>query len=393
VISAYFKTDVKDGKVGFYTYTKSGSIWTQFKEEGLDVASTEDWVKKEMSILVTPGTTKFRIGLSLEGEAEVWMDDVVVTAVEIEHCPMPDSLSSFMDECLNLVMEHSLFADRLDRSALLDTWRSISSCAETLDDAGEGFQLVLRSVDNHSFFQRSEIARQWANQTIDKKDEDPDFPLTTGSVMEDIGYVNMPYFSSGNYDMGVFFADKMQQLIDSLDAPDIKGWILDLRGNGGGNCWPMLAGIGPILGEGLCGHFIDGERKTTWSYDDGVSWADTSGQSSVSGDPYNLLRPDPPVAVLVGPLTASSGEVVALAFKGRPNTRHFGEQTAGFTTGNNNHELSNGGILFLAESVYADRFKKEYPDYLQPDEEIVDDPATVEDEIILKAKSWLDSIK
>ena len=29
-----------------------------------------------------------------------------------------------------------------------------------------------------------------------------------------------------------------------------------LRGNGGGNMWPMIAGVGPLLGEGPLGYFI-----------------------------------------------------------------------------------------------------------------------------------------
>ena len=40
------------------------------------------------------------------------------------------------------------------------------------------------------------------------------------------------------------------------------------------------------------------------------------------------------VAVLVGGLTASSGEVTALAFKGRANTIFIGEKTLGKTTSN-----------------------------------------------------------
>ena len=33
--------------------------------------------------------------------------------------------------------------------------------------------------------------------------------------------------------------------------------MIDLRPNTGDNCWPMLAGIGPLLGEGVCGYFTD----------------------------------------------------------------------------------------------------------------------------------------
>jgi C-terminal processing protease CtpA/Prc len=36
-----------------------------------------------------------------------------------------------------------------------------------------------------------------------------------------------------------------------MDQGNLAGWIVDLRNNGGGNMWPMLTGIGSILGEGV----------------------------------------------------------------------------------------------------------------------------------------------
>lgn len=63
-----------------------------------------------------------------------------------------------------------------------------------------------------------------------------------------------------------------------LDAPDLVGWIVDLRGNGGGNMWPMIAGVGPVLGEGTAGAFVDPDDNVTlWGYANGASIADGSG--------------------------------------------------------------------------------------------------------------------
>ena len=49
------------------------------------------------------------------------------------------------------------------------------------------------------------------------------------------------------------YADSLQYQIKLMDNKYIKGWILDLRENSGGNCWPMLTGLGPLLGNGICG--------------------------------------------------------------------------------------------------------------------------------------------
>src|SRR4051812_15802719 len=49
---------------------------------------------------------------------------------------------------------------------------------------------------------------------------------------------------------------RIQQQIKELETHAPCGWIVDIRGNRGGSMWPMLAGVGPILGEGLVGEFI-----------------------------------------------------------------------------------------------------------------------------------------
>ncbi len=48
----------------------------------------------------------------------------------------------------------------------------------------------------------------------------------------------------------IAYATKLQGIIADLDKAHPAGWVVDLRGNVGGNMWPMLAGIGPVLGEG-----------------------------------------------------------------------------------------------------------------------------------------------
>src|SRR5215472_4943040 len=53
---------------------------------------------------------------------------------------------------------------------------------------------------------------------------------------------NAPYFQE--------FTKKLKGIVADLMAQKPDGWLVDLRGNDGGNMWPMLAGIGPVLGEG-----------------------------------------------------------------------------------------------------------------------------------------------
>ncbi len=67
----------------------------------------------------------------------------------------------------------------------------------------------------------------------------------------------------------------------------------------------------------------------------------------------------PPVAVRIDRDTVRPGEGVALAFRGRPETRFFGETTFGAATSTFPCELS-GGAYFAAGTM-ADGKGKEYP--------------------------------
>jgi C-terminal processing protease CtpA/Prc len=87
----------------------------------------------------------------------------------------------------------------------------------------------------------------------------------------------------------------------------------------------------------------------------------------VTGAPYVLMKQDRRIAVLTGPRTASSGEVVATAFRGLTHAKSFGLNTAGLSTANANFTLSDGSMIFLATSVYADRLENTYGGKLTPD--------------------------
>jgi carboxyl-terminal processing protease len=172
----------------------------------------------------------------------------------------------------------------------------------------------------------------------------------------------------------VVYETKLQRILGELDRSHPAGWIVDLRGNVGGNVWPMLAGIGPLLGEGDDLHesfTVDGHSFSR--YRDGVAAEVGDGKEfaypGVEGTPYKMAG-TPSVAVLIDHRTGSSGEAIAIAFRGRSNTRFFGEHSAGVSTVNETFALPDGASLWLTIGVQADRTGKQYPDGLGPDEEI-----------------------
>ena len=192
----------------------------------------------------------------------------------------------------------------------------------------------------------------------------PEFKL----VENKYGYVTVPTYRGLNQDLINQYGTDMQKQIAEIDRQKPGGWIVDLRGNTGGNVWPMLLGIGPILGEGKTGSVIDADgNHTDNSYLDGKGMSGTEVGSEVIGEPYHLTNPEAPVAVLFGNRTASSGEVIVLSFIGRRNTRSFGSSSGVFTTSNEGFELSDHATLFLATAVMVDRTGKIYGDTIIPD--------------------------
>jgi len=215
-------------------------------------------------------------------------------------------------------------------------------------------------------------------------------------VGADIAWILLP----NTYSVGssVSWQDQAQRLVADVDRASPCGWIVDLRRNPGGNMWPMIAAIGPLLGEGEIGSFITADSvRTTWFYSAvGEAGLVNSGQRIVLSrvlTPYALRHATPPVAIITGPNTASSGEAVAVAFHGRSITRFFGEPTYGVPTANALFSLGDGAALNLTVGMDVDRNGVVFWPYPLVPEDVrradVVDPNSAADVAITAAVSWL----
>ncbi len=207
-----------------------------------------------------------------------------------------------------------------------------------------------------------------------------------------IGFVFMP---QGRRDDA--FATAFQHLIADLLEQSPCAWIVDLRGNGGGDMWPMLAGLGPLLGEGELGRFVGGpDQEGSWSYLNGKAVLRQRGKervlSAISGKSVPPIPASTPVAVLTDRGTASSGEAMVVAFRSRPNTRLFGEPTYGASTATEGFLLPDGANLVLAVSTFGDTKGRTYGTSILPDEPVAIGDRLVEypaDPVLGAALRWL----
>jgi len=184
-------------------------------------------------------------------------------------------------------------------------------------------------------------------------------------------------------------AARWQATIREQDNGSRCGWIVDLRGNTGGSMWPMLLGVAPLLrstavADEIVGAFAEADGPMLWHFTPsdvrlGADVIVDLGQSA-----YHAKQLGAPLAVLVGPLTASAGEATVLAFRGRPQTRSFGEPPAGVSTANVVRPLVDGSSLVLTTSVMQDRNGRGDGLKITPDQRTRSDTATLS-----AAQAWL----
>jgi hypothetical protein len=267
-----------------------------------------------------------------------------------------------------------------------------SVAAVTREDTYPAIVAALERIgDNHSFF-RAPDAPPLAYSLAVRQAPERAEPMTD-LVAPGIGYVDVPAFSGGGV-QGDSLANTYHALIEAVDTLGTScRWVVDLRGNTGGNMWPMMAGVGPVLGEGdPVGFFVDPDTVSTpWFYSGGQAGFDDQVIAMADVN-YELVSPSPYVAVLTDGETASSGEAIAVAFRGRPDARSFGEATWGVSTANAAFPLPDGAVIFLTIATMVDRLGTVYGGALAPDEVVTGgtktgDPAT--DAVLGSAVTWL----
>lgn len=175
-------------------------------------------------------------------------------------------------------------------------------------------------------------------------------------------------------------------------GPRTCGYVLDLRGNTGGNVWPMLIGLSGLLGDGPQGRSEDAdglvEDYAALSEGSAVVLAEQGrGLTMMTIDNWRLIPSlaASPVALLLDDATASSGEGVAVAFAGRALTRTFGAPTYGVASSNEGYPLADGTNVVVTTAMMVDRNGRTYPYGFTPDQ-VVDGE---DEDPVDAARAWL----
>lgn len=361
MLSAWIKTDSVNGNVRLYIRANNmdgKSIFTDMRFQNLK--GTHDWQKYSVSFYLDETIREIFFGGLLAGTGNVWMDDFALSPCEESSSNSIEAIT-YVKDLFRIIKENSIRKDSVNLSALEDRCINNLNGAITTSDCYPMINYLLYKLgDNHSRFLPPTEAKNYRNNST--------LIQSSGKMIrEKVAYLSIPPVSSMDSASLVDFASNLQVLIKKLDASDPNGWIVDLRSNTGGNCYPMIAGLGPLIGEGIAMYWVDANKnQTAISYKNGCSFMNDRIQVRIKDQPYTL-RKTYPIAILIGPLTASSGEIVAISFIGKSDCRFFGESSYGMTTANSDFILRDGSTLFLTSGIDADRNLRLYGDKLHPD--------------------------
>jgi carboxyl-terminal processing protease len=356
------------------------------------IHGTTDWKRYSIAMVVPDDAAKVKIGAILYGKGKARYDDVKVTFTPVSGRAGSKLADDYITAACDSIKLHSLVRDSLNSDSLKKIAISIAGPAKTPEECHVAVEYLLTTLrmygDHHSFLMKpNEVTNGESDST-----ETAGIQFCVARVIDSCGYIMVPAFNGGNQKLMTAFCDSIQEAFRKLDTVNIKGWIIDLRLNTGGNMEPMLAGLGPIFDAEKLGSVIDIYGKAeSWYYRDGVYYWEKEALTRAT-NPV-VLKKRRPVAVLLSRQTGSSGEAVAISFIGNGKTRLFGEHTWGLTTGNGSFDLPDGARMKLASTIMADRSGRRYENGIDPSVKIDPKSKPGGDAVLWGAEEWIEGHK
>ena len=318
---------------------------------------TTEWTSRAVSLPVPADATTIVFGVLLRGEGSVTVRNLRLEAGPALNpdAPITPKAKEVVDEAVKIAQTHSLHRQEINWPDVERNVRMLAAGAEESAATYPAIRYLLTALhDSHSFLLppagTSAFRAGGAANPLPQIRVGPD----------GVGVITMPGYSGADRAASRKYAEGVHSSLMASQAGAACGWVLDLRPNTGGNMWPMLAGMKPFLGNEPLGTFESPEGA-------GPPWK--AGQAVGVEPPETLAAlQNAWVAVITGPRTASSGEAVTIAFKGRPRTRSFGLPTSGLSTANGTFPLPDGAMILLTTAIEVDRTGKRYGGKVDPDE-------------------------
>ena len=247
---------------------------------------------------------------------------------------VPPSAETYGKNALSTIDKNGIFAGNDEWKNTYNECLKMIENAKSYDDTYDAIRKALSvGGGKHSML----MTKSESQDTTESYDE----VLPTVSLDGDIAIIKLPDFL-GTAEAGQKYAKVAEDFIHE-NRDKIKGVVLDLRGNTGGDMGPMATAVSSLLPDGELVYYHYRSYDVPVTLKNGVvSNAGTGGKSLYPEEKLNV-----PVAILTDDMTASSGEALTLCFRGLENTRTFGAPTAGYTSVNMLYNMYDGAQMYL----------------------------------------------
>lgn len=312
----------------------------------------------------------------------------------------PPHVQAVLTRALAHAESTSLYRNRVDWPATRAEVQRLADTATTIPSLAPALRYLLRAMgDEHArvFHGGRQIAYNFGapkphqasatTELYERIQSATAFPFHAELVARGVGYVRIVGLPMGD---NLAMARDIERAVCSVHRQGARRWIIDLRYNGGGNLNPMAEGIAAILGDGDVG------GRAGLTPQEAGAWTITRGDFINEGYAVRLpngcrLPTGSKVAVLTSVYTASSGEALAVMFKGRPNTRFFGAKTFGMITVTDWSQFTDSTAMTISVGYYRDRTGRTYDQFVDVDEEVPFAPVDLlrDDTGVQRALAWL----
>lgn len=247
---------------------------------------------------------------------------------------VPPSAETYGKNALSTIDKNGIFAGNDEWKNTYNECLKMIENAKNYDDTYDAIRKALSvGGGKHSML----MTKSESQDTTESYDE----VLPTVSLDGDIAIIKLPDFL-GTAEAGQKYAKVAEDFIHE-NRDKIKGVVLDLRGNTGGDMGPMATAVSSLLPDGELVYYHYRSYDIPVTLKNGVvSNAGTGGKSLYPDEKLNV-----PVAILTDDMTASSGEALTLCFRGFERTRTFGAPTAGYTSVNMLYNMYDGAQMYL----------------------------------------------
>lgn len=209
---------------------------------------------------------------------------------------------------------------------------------------GKEIQVEFRNRDDQAIMTAMLTAYDDQYETLKKtklklKKEDP--PVEGEILRNEYGYVKIKYFLPGTTQSDP--AQALEDILIEFQEKHVKGIIIDLRDNPGGDDDLVAQMAGHFVNEKKIFEYVSYYNRNTGRFE--INRAETR-----TVHPSRIYFPGK-IAVLINPNTASSGEGLPLFLKGMPNVK-----IVGFTSTNGSFGVVSAPIEMKMPGGYVVRF-------------------------------------